>query len=182
MKIHRNKLILLAFALQILMLLSVIALVYCVSGSGQVVVLDMYGYDPYDALRGRYLRLSLKDNSVILEPGSRERYENGRDKGDRQVYVILDTDSASGLSSFAYASLDRPDHGIPYIKCRSAKRIYSRESRISIHPRINQYYLNENHANVLDRSIHRDTNIRLVLNVWHGMYVIDGVEIDGVRY
>ena len=53
MKIHRNKMILIVFALQLLMLLAVIAMVCAVSGRGRTVTLEMAGYDPYDALRGR---------------------------------------------------------------------------------------------------------------------------------
>ena len=74
MKIHRNKMILIVFALQLLMLLAVIAMVCAVSGRGRTVTLEMAGYDPYDALRGRYLRLSSPDSRVTLEPGSIERY------------------------------------------------------------------------------------------------------------
>lgn len=49
MKIHRNKMILIVFALQLLMLLAVIAMVCAVSGRGRTVTLEMAGYDPYDA-------------------------------------------------------------------------------------------------------------------------------------
>ena len=53
MKKHRNKLILAAFALQILMLLGIVGAVYAVSLNGRTAVVEMTGYDPYDALRGR---------------------------------------------------------------------------------------------------------------------------------
>ena len=108
MKIHRNKMILIVFALQLLMLLAVIAMVCAVSGRGRTVTLEMAGYDPYDALRGRYLRLSSPDSRVTLEPGSIERYENRR-QSTIPVYVVLDTDPDSGISGFSYASLDCPD-------------------------------------------------------------------------
>lgn len=182
MKIHRNKLILLALALQILMLLSVIALVYGISARGQAVVLEMTGYDPYDALRGRYLRLDNQVRDVPLESGSIERYQH-MSTGNIPVYVVLGNDPDSGLSRFSYASLDRPDRHIPYIRCMS-RRLWTdgEETRVSIHPRINQYYLNEHLAEQLDHSVRWDSKVLLTLKIWHGMYVVDGIEIDGETY
>ena len=46
MKIHRNKIVLIVSALQLLMLLSVISMVYVVSGNGRTVTLEMTGYVP----------------------------------------------------------------------------------------------------------------------------------------
>ena len=182
MKQNRNKMILSAFLLQILVLLSVIALVYVISAKGQTVTLTMTGYDPYDALRGRYIRLSNPDSRVILDPGSIERYENRR-CWDPYVYVVLNRDPGTGLSSFSYASLDRPDPATPYIRCSSDYlRTYEGESWVSIHPRIDQYYLTEKHAGHLDQSIRWDTPVRLTLKIWHGMYAIDGIEVDGQAY
>ena len=182
MKIHRNKIILIVSALQLLMLLAVIAMVYVVSGNGRTVTLEMTGYDPYDALRGRYLRLSNPDSRVTLEPGSIERYENRRGNSI-PVYVVLDTDPDSGISSFSYASLDCPDSNTPYIRCSSQYlRIYEDGAQISIQPRIEQYYLNERHADALEQSITRDSNILLRLKIWRGMYVVDGLTVDGQAY
>ena len=182
MKMHRNKIILIVSALQLLMLLSVIAMVYVVSGNGRTVTLEMTGYDPYDALRGRYLRLSNPDSRVTLEPGSIERYENRR-QSTIPVYVVLDTDPDSGISGFSYASLDCPDSNTPYIRCSSQYlRIYEDGAQISIQPRIEQYYLNERHADALEQSITRDSNILLRLKIWRGMYVVDGLTVDGQAY
>lgn len=182
MKRHRNKLLLAAFALQLLLLLSIIGLVYAVSLSGRTAVLEMTGYDPYDALRGRYLQLSNPDGDVVLDPGSAERYEALSGKA-RNVYVILETDPESGLERFSRATLDRPEAGVPYIKCPSGyMRTSGDETRVSISPRITRYYLNEKQAAQLDRAVTWDTKIRLSLKIWHGMYVVDGMEIDGVRY
>lgn len=182
MKTHRNKLILTAFLLQILMLLSVIALVYGVSRKGQTVILEMTGYDPYDALRGRYLQMDNPDDDVILEPGSLERYID-MNRDNVPVYVVLEENPENGLSSFSYASLDRPGDTVPYIRCGSRYlRTYEDEPRIRIIPRINQYYLNENSADRLDQSVRWDTEIHMSLKIWHGLYVVDGIEIDGQRY
>lgn len=135
MKIHRNKIVLIVSALQLLMLLSVISMVYVVSGNGRTVTLEMTGYDPYDALRGRYLRLS------------------------------------------------NPDSSTPYIRCSSRYlRLYDDGAQVAIQPRIEQYYLNERHADELDHSITWDSNIRLTLKIWRGMYVVDGLMVDGQAY
>lgn len=182
MKASRNKLVLAAFVLQILMLLFVIALVYVVSARGRTVVLEMTGYDPYDALRGRYLMLDNPADEVMLEPGSMERYED-KHGTNIPVYVILDKDPDSGLSSFSYASLNRPGNGIPYIKCMSRYQwTQDGNSWVTVCPRINQYYLNEKHAARLDRAVRWDTPIRLSLKIWRGLYVVDGIEIDGQNY
>ena len=117
------------------MLLSVISMVYVVSGNGRTVTLEMTGYDPYDALRGRYLRLS------------------------------------------------NPDSSTPYIRCSSRYlRLYDDGAQVAIQPRIEQYYLNERHADELDHSITWDSNIRLTLKIWRGMYVVDGLMVDGQAY
>lgn len=182
MKKYRNKLILAVFAVQVLMLVSVITLVYAVSYNGRTVVLTMTGYDPYDVLRGRYLRLSNPDSNVILEPGSISRYEAMKE-GDRYVYVIIETEPDSGISHFSYASLDRPDDNVPYIKCASGYPWkYDDESRVAIYPHTNQYYLNEKHADLLEHSVNWNDEILMSLKIWHGMYVIDGIEVDGQKY
>lgn len=184
MKIRRNRLILTAFALQIMMLLSVISVVYGISCLGETVVITMTGCDPYDALRGRYLRLNMPSSDVVLEPGSVERYKN-KSMGSRTipVYVALDKDPGNGLSRFSYATLDRPDSSIPYIRC-PARYLGSSDikSRVDIQPRITQYYLNETHAQQLDRQIRWDTDIQMRLKIWKGLYVVDGIEIDGQSY
>ena len=48
MKIHRNKMILIVFALQLLMLLAVIAMVCAVSGRGRTVTCLLYTSDAAD--------------------------------------------------------------------------------------------------------------------------------------
>lgn len=182
MKTHGNKLILFTFALQLLTLFSIIALVYVVSYSGQTVVIPMTGYDPYDALRGRYLRMDNPDNKVPLRPGSAERYETQKAE-ETAVYVVLDRDPDSGISHFSHAVLDRPDHGTPYIKCMSRNvQTYDGELWVYIYPRIDRYYLNETHADQLDRSIDWNTDIWLSLKIWHGMYVADGIQVHGQKY
>ena len=182
MKIHRNKIILIVFALQLLMLLSVIALVYGTSARGRTVTLKLTGYDPYDALRGRYLQMRLPDSRIPLDSGSVRRYENMA-KRSIPVYVVLDREPGTGLSYFSYASLDRPASSLPYIRCTSNYlRTYEDTSWVDIQPRINQYYLNEKHADALDRSLRRDSEIRLNLKIWRGMYVIDGIEVEGQAY
>lgn len=182
MKARGNKILLLAFALQVLMLFSIMALVYGVSEKGGTVILEMTGYDPYDALRGRYIRLNPPVNLVTLEPDSVERYLTRRGN-QSYVYVILEKEPDSSVSRFSYASLDRPDKGVPYIKCKAGELwTAGEESQLKIYPRISQYYLNERQAERLDDSIRWDTEIRLSLKIWHGMYVIDGIEVDGQTY
>ena len=61
-------------------------------------------------------------------------------------------------------------------------RIYEDGAQISIQPRIEQYYLNERHADALEQSITRDSNILLRLKIWRGMYVVDGLTVDGQAY
>ena len=179
MKKHRNKLILAAFALQILMLLGIVGAVYAVSLNGRTAVVEMTGYD---ALRGRYLHLRNPDSDIPLEPGSVERYE-ALPWDNNDVYVILETDPDSGLERFSYATLDRPGRDVAYLKCASGYlRTYDNDPRIYIYPRIEEYYLNEAQAAQLDRAVTWDTKIRLSLKLWHGLYVVDGMEIDGVRY
>lgn len=182
MKKHRNKLILAAFALQILLLLSIAGLVFCVSRNGRTAVLEMTGYDPYDALRGRYLQMSNPDGDVVLEPGSVQRYQaRSGEPGD--VYVVLEPDPENGLDRFSFATLDRPARDVPYIKCASGYLWMSGdEARVYIYPRITKYYLNESQAARLEGAVTWDTQIRLSLKIWRGMYVADGLEIDGVKY
>ena len=182
MKKHRIKQILDAFALQILMLLGIVGAVYAVSLNGRTAVVEVTGYDPYDALRGRYLHLRNPDSDIPLEPGSVERYE-ALPWDNNDVYVILETDPDSGLERFSYATLDRPGRDVAYLKCASGYlRTYDNDPRIYIYPRIEEYYLNEAQAAQLDRAVTWDTKIRLSLKLWHGLYVVDGMEIDGTIY
>lgn len=179
MKQNQNRMILSVSLLQILVPLSVITLVYVIPARGQTVTLIITRYDLYDALHRRHARLSNPNSRVTLDPGSIERHENRRCR-DSYMYVVLNRDPGTGLSSFSYASLDWPDPATPYTKCFSDYlRTYEGESRVSIHPRINQYYLTEEHAGHLDQSVRRDTPIRPALKIWHGTYAIDGIEVGG---
>ena len=99
------------------MLLGVIGMVCAVSLNGRTAVVEMTGYDPYDALRGRYLHLQNPDSDIPLEPGSVERYE-ALPWDNNDVYVILETDPDSGLERFSYATLDRPGCSLPQMRVR----------------------------------------------------------------
>lgn len=181
MKNKKIKWVLAAFALQLLMLLAVIALVCGVARNGRPVVLELHGYDPYDALRGRYLRLNVPDTDLPLDPGSVKRFE-GRSGSRSQVYVVLEQDN-SGISRFSYATLDRPEDGSAYIRCPARELWTSGDSvQVRIEPRIGQYYLNEEQADALDGLVAWDTPVLMTMKIWNGMYVLDGIEVEGVDY
>lgn len=184
---YRNKLILLVFFLQLLMPLSFIGLVGTVLARGQEATVRMTAYDPYDMIRGRYLQISNPDSEVPLEPGDEYELELMLDTGKRlpDMYVVLEPDTDSGLSRFSFATMRRPGHQTLYIKCPAATysiRKNTDGTALYIYPGFDRYYLNESDANYLDQNIRWDTDIRMKLKLWHGMYTVDGIIVDGIPY
>lgn len=187
MTLRRNNIILLVFFLQLLMPLACIALVCTVLTRGQEVTVPMAAYDPYDIIRGRYLQISNPDSEVPIEPGLEKELENIWDAGSGfpDMYVVLQPDPDTGLSRFSFATLKRPEHGTPYITCPASTYFIKKRNdgtSLRIYPRIDKYYLNEADALYLDQNIRQDTDIRVILKLWNGMYAIDGIEVDGVPY
>lgn len=184
---RRNSIIPLVFFLQLLIPLSCIALVCTVLARGQEVTVQMAAYDPYDIIRGRYLQIRNPDSEVPMEPGLENELENiwNAGRGFPDMYVVLQPGPDTGLSRFSFATLKRPEHGTPYITCpASTYSIREGNDRTSlfIYPRIDKYYLNEADALYLDQIIRPDTDIRVTLKLWNGMYAIDGIKVDGVPY
>lgn len=187
MKPYRNNIILLVFFLQLLMPLSFIAMTSTILAGGQTVTVRMAAYDPYDMIRGRYLQMRNPDSEAVpdseLEYGLAHR--PGLSGKHPDLYVVLKADPDTGLSRYSFATLKRPFHGIPYIKCPSSDYSIREEAdgiKLYIYPRIDRYYLNESDANSLDQNIRADSEIRVKLKLWNGMYAVDGIEVDGVPY
>ena len=184
---YRNKIILLVFLIQLLIPLSCIALVCTVLAMGQDATVRMDAYDPYDMIRGRYLQIRNPDSEVTPDSGLEEELEHMLDTGKKQpdMYVVLEPGDDPGLLRFSYATLIRPNHQTPYIRCPASTYYIRRNdegTKLRIAPKIDKYYLNESDANYLDQYIQRDTDIRVKLKLWNGMYAVDGIIVDGIPY
>lgn len=187
MKPCRNNIILLVFFLQLLMPLSFIAVTSMVLAGGQEVTVRMAAYDPYDMIRGRYLQMHNPDSETVPDSGLEYELSRRPDLSEKRpdLYVVLSSDPDTGLSHYSFATLKRPSHGIPYMKCPSSDYSIWEETdgiKLHIYPRIDRYYLNEADALSLDRNIRADSEIRVRLKLWNGMYAVDGIEVDGIPY
>jgi uncharacterized membrane-anchored protein len=133
--------------------------------------------DPYDAFRGRYVRVNLDDPSVYFEDGA--SLERGQD-----VYVTI-AHGEDGLTEFLEVFLDPPTDGMTYIKVECNGFWESPENvRLSIP--IDRYYMEETLAPEAERaygSASRDeeTQATVSLRIYKGKSVLTGLFIDGIR-
>jgi len=96
--------------------------------------------DPFDAFRGRYVALSIENNSV---PAQKVNYRYGQ-----EVYASVENDP-DGFAKFSAVSASAPASG-DYIKCR-VRHSNPGGGTVSLDVPIDRYYMEEGNAPKAER-------------------------------
>ncbi len=142
---------------------------------GEVFLFACAPVDPYDAFRGRYVRLSVNAQDVPLagEPfGTRRK---------RALFASLGRDG-NGFAVVTGASRTRPPAGA-FVRAEAWVRPH--EATVSIRPPIDRYYLPEHEAPAAERAYAEHARADrgaavAVVRVRNGDLVVEDVRIDGV--
>ncbi len=130
--------------------------------------------DPYDAFRGKYVRLSFLSNEASTTNAARFS------RGDK-VYVVVEEDE-NGWAHFGNVTRERPTEG-QYIKTRV---LYPNASRKSVMLRMpfDRLYMNENDAPRAERQYwqanRKAREAYALVKVRSGMAVLEDLYIEGV--
>ena len=142
---------------------------------GEVFRFKLEPVDPVDAFRGRYVALRFTEVSAPVA--------EGRPSLNRQkVYVPLVIDD-DGFASFGPVVLERPE-GEAYLRMRSGIEYTNEEgeSRLSLALPFRRYYMTEELAKEVDRSLWRrgQRPAWITVKVRNGAGTIDDLWVDGV--
>lgn len=126
--------------------------------------------DPYDAFRGRFVRLGFDNATVPLPAGA--KLANGQ-----KAYAILETDAA-GFATVPSVSFTKPDTEA-YLKVRLR---YSEPGKAAIIWPFDRYYMEETAAPKAEQAYRqraRSSSAYITVRVSGGTGVITGLYIDG---
>ena len=128
--------------------------------------------DPYDAFRGRYVRLGF-DTTTIAVP------ENHRKRNTQKAYAFLDTDD-QGFSFIKEIVFDTPT-GTDYLRVRIGT---IRNGKATVIWPFERYYMEESkapEAEKLYRSRNDESEAYITVRIYKGTGVIAGLYIDDMR-
>ncbi len=125
--------------------------------------------DPYDAFRGRYVRLSFAELTAVIPPGMELSY---RSRGE-DVQVAIGEDS-NGFAIVRSVSKEPPAGTRDYVTMETGWR-WGQETNgiINLVPPFSQFFMNEKLA-PLSEDAYRRLNRRTTTNVWAVVRVLDG--------
>ncbi len=135
--------------------------------------------DPYDAFRGKYVRLDFPQNRLVLEKGQ------ATFKRDQDIFLTLKEDS------LGYTQIDKAFHRAPentpnYIKTRT---LYNIGSSVYFQLPFDKYFLNEELAPLAEKKAreltwNRDGNnqasIYMDVRVKNGKALIEELYFEGI--
>jgi len=156
------------FILMVVMQLSIfLGLVYeknSVLKKGREYTFEVSYYDPYDFMRGNYLRLSLNQRELKKEGSAEYRDERG----------YLTIDEKEGRAQITSFQKRKPRKG-DYIK---GKINYTYKDKHYIDNPFKRYYVEESVAAQMEERLRKAEKAQLKVRVYKGKYVIDSIEIQ----
>jgi uncharacterized membrane-anchored protein len=130
--------------------------------------------DPVDALRGRYVALSMQERFADYPQAS----AGGRDR--RRLYVLLTRD-AQGFAHVTGVSVSRPASGL-YIRARVRPYYFPARRQVQIEWPFDRYYLNERLAPQAERLYRQQAgrqNAYVTVRVLRGQAALEGLYVAG---
>ena len=131
--------------------------------------------DPYDAFRGRYVALRIKEDTAKVKNKADFRYQE-------TVYATLETDP-DGFAKFATVTKAPPAGKVDYIKVKVRYTYSENDNVISLDVPFDRYYMNENFARAAETAYRENSrrgkeNTYIAVRVLDGKAVIVGLFID----
>lgn len=120
-------------------------------------------YDPYDFMRGNYLRITLKQREV-------DEIE-GIDNKKRKGYFIIE--EHDGVGEIVKLTKKKP-RGKDYIK---GEFIYTYEGKHIIKNPFERYYVEQSLATEMEEKLRVASEAYLVVKIYKGKYIIESIEI-----
>ncbi len=155
------------FILMVVMQLGVfLGLVYeknTVLKKGREYTFEVSYYDPYDFMRGNYLRLSLGERE--LQRSGEEEYRD-----ERGYFTLEERGGIAHITSFQKRRPKKKD----YIRGRIS---YTYEDKHYIDNPFKRYYVEESVAAQMEERLRKADRAYLKVRVYKGKYVIDSIEI-----
>ncbi len=158
-----KKIFILMVALQLSVFLGLVYEKNNVLKRGREYTFEVSYYDPYDFMRGNYLRLSLNQRELKRE--GEEEY-----KDERGYLVIDETGGRARIISFQRKKPKKGD----YIK---GKISYTYKDKHYIDNPFKRYYVEESVAALMEEKLRKAEKAQLKVRVYKGKYVIDSIEI-----
>lgn len=121
--------------------------------------------DPYDAFRGRYVALRIKEDTVKVKNKADFKYQE-------PVYALLETDP-DGFAKFATVTKTPPAGKGDYLKVKVRYTYSENDNVISLDVPFNRYYMNENFAKAAETA-YRENSRRGKENTYIAVRVLDG--------
>lgn len=120
-------------------------------------------YDPYDFMRGNYLRIGLEQSEI-------DEVVREDKKNTKGYFIIKDTEKGAVIATFTDKT---PENG-EYIK---GELFYSYEDKHIIKNPFERYYVEEKIAKEMEEKLRASNEAYLRVKIYKGKYVIESIEI-----
>jgi len=120
-------------------------------------------YDPYDFMRGNYLRISLNQREL-------ER-EGGKEYKDERGYFIIEEEG--GVAKIVKFQKRKPKSR-DYIRGRIS---HTYKDKYYVDNPFKRYYVEEKVASEMEEKLRKAEKAQLKVKIYKGKYVIDSIEI-----
>ena len=171
---RRTKLIfILIFIIQLAVPLSMIINKEVILGRGETINFQVRPVDPYDAFRGKYLRISILENTVITNT---DYFKNNQD-----VYARITVDN-DGFGTPVAISTEPYDNEL-YIKCK-IDNVYD-DSVILSFP-FDRFYINEKYSSLGEKLYNKYSNGEkkdafISVRISKGKAVLEEMYLSGIE-
>ena len=120
-------------------------------------------YDPYDFMRGNYLRIALEQ--IEIDAKNNESYKK------KKGYFIIEEEK--GQARIAAFQEEKPK-GREYIK---GETIYTYKNKHLLKTPFERYYAEERVAKEMEEKLRASNEAYLVVKIYKGNYVIESIEM-----
>lgn len=175
---NKNKLIFSLFiatvVLQIAVAVGIIARYEIILSTGKEFKFRTAPVDPYDAFRGRYVALDIKESNFLNKKEDLEREDFKR--GER-INGIIEVDK-DGFAKFAKLQYEQPEAGVDYLK---VKVLWDYGDNVRLYIPFDRFYMEESEALKAEnayRENSRKENTYITVKIWNGYGVIEELFID----
>lgn len=139
--------------------------------TGKVWKFEIQPVDPYDILRGRYVRLGFKKQEAKASSDLSNLQSYYRVNG----FVILETND-EGFTQPKLATSEQPDETDSWIKCQLTKN-YKNINTVRVNYPFDRFFMNEKLAPEADKLLRRNSDIMKNNQVYITVRLKDGIGI-----
>ncbi len=172
---NKKKFIIIVFAVTVVLQIAVIAGMIgrfeVILATGKEFKFRTEPVDPYDAFRGRYVALDIKESNI--KGKNFKKFNSGE-----RVYAIIATDK-DGFAKFAKIQHAHPGTGIDYLKVKAR---CPTSDEIDLDIPFDRFYMKEDEAQLAEDAYRENSNKNntyITVRIKYGYGVIENLFIDG---